>query len=215
MKPMDHKELENQEPRDFWEDRYAQSLERKRGKAGQILREKISGLTPGKALELGCSTGDDSLWLAEQGWKITAVDISTHAIQTARRLAQEAGLAEHIQFSALDLAAEFPDGAVDLVCAMYFQSPFDFPRIAILKRAAQQLVSGGHLLVVTHASPPPWATKHNPEHVFPVLESDWEALALAKQDWELLDFCVQKRLARGPDGQEAEVKDNLIFVRRN
>lgn len=48
---MDHKDLE--------------SLKRKREKASQILREKIYDLSPGKALELGCSTGDDSLWLAE------------------------------------------------------------------------------------------------------------------------------------------------------
>lgn len=201
-------------PKDFWEERYAQSTARQRGKAGRILQDKIQGLTPQRVLELGCSNGDDSLWLAEQGWQVTAVDISEHAIQTAQRLAHEAGLADRIQFSARDLSLDFPEGQFELVCAMFFQSPYDdFPRIEILKTAAARIVAGGHLLIVTHATGLPWA-KHGPkEHVFPKAQEDWQDLALG-DDWQLLELSVPARIATGPDGQQAEVKDNLIWARR-
>ncbi len=202
-------------PKDFWEDRYAASTTRQRGKAGRILQDKVQGLPPQRVLELGCSNGDDSLWLAEQGWQVTAVDISEHAIQTAQRLAQEAGLDKQIQFSARDLTHDFPEGHFELVCAMFFQSPYDdFPRIEILKTAAARVVSGGHLLIVTHATGLPWAKHSLKEHIFPKAEEDWRDLALADSDWQLIELSVPSRIATGPDGQQAEVKDNVILAQR-
>lgn len=202
-----------QDPQEFWEERYVQSLERQRGRAGLILQQELAQMTPGRVLELGCSTGDDSLWLAEQGWQVTAVDLSKLAIQTAQRLATEAGLSEHIQFQACDLAESIPSGSFDLVCALYFQSPFDFPRAQILRTAANQLVSSGHLLLVSHASSPPWR-EHTHEFVFPTPETERAELALADEDWHWLKCGTQTRVAKGPEGQEAEVKDNVILIQR-
>lgn len=204
-----------QEAKLFWEQRYAERLSRKRGQAGQFLKQLVLDLPPQRVLELGCSTGDDSLWLAEQGWQVTAVDISEHAIQTARRLAQEAGLAKQIAFLACDLSNTLPAGQFELVCALYFQSPFDFPRIKILQAAAQRIVKGGHLLMITHASGPSWSEQPQTEHPFPTLAQDWQALALSSKDWQLKHFSVETRLIKGPQGQEAEVKDNLIFAQRS
>ncbi len=203
-----------EEAKDFWEQRYVQSVERARGKAGKFLQEFVSELAPKRALELGCSTGDDSLWLAEKGWQVTAVDISDHAVQTAQRLAQEAGLASKINFSAVDLAQSFPEGEFEFACALYFQSPYEFPRAQILQTAASRIVSGGHLLLVSHASGPPWGKQLHQHHVFPTLETEINDLGLNKTDWEYLDLSEKKRLAKGPEGQEAELKDNLIFARR-
>lgn len=203
-----------QEPKAFWEQRYAESAARSRGRAGKLLQEKIAGLAPGRVLELGCSTGDDSLWLAEQGWRVTAVDISEHAVQTAQRLAQEAGLAERIHFAAGDLAESFPAGQFELAIALYFQSPFDFPRAQILQTAAARIVAGGHILIVTHASGAPWAKLPKPDYVFPTLASELADLALAEDAWHIETASVLTRVAKGPEGQEAEVQDNLIFARR-
>lgn len=205
------------DPKQFWEDRYAQSLNRQRGQAGRFLQQHITGLAPGRVLELGCSTGDDSLWLAERGWQVTAVDISEQAVQTAQRLAQEAGLATQIAFQAVDLSQHVPAGEFELVCALYFQSPYDdFPRIAILQQAAGRIVPGGHLLMVTHASAPPWAKpdENMQHHVFPTADGDWQALALPESQWRKLHVGITTRVAKGPQGQEAELQDNLIWARR-
>lgn len=41
-------------------------------------------IPPGSALVVGCGYGDDAAWLATQGWKVRAFDISTSAIRRAR-----------------------------------------------------------------------------------------------------------------------------------
>jgi 2-polyprenyl-3-methyl-5-hydroxy-6-metoxy-1,4-benzoquinol methylase len=215
MNDFNHMTQQYQAPSDFWEERYAKSLERSRGKAGQLLQQHITPMTPGRVLELGCSTGDDSLWLAEQGWKVTAVDISEQAIQTAQRLAKTAQLETQIQFLSCDLSVNFPSGDFELVTALYFQSPYDsFPRIDILQQAASRIVPGGYLFVVTHATGPSWVTPPESMPAFPTAEGDWQALGLSESDWQLEKLSVEGRVAKGPEGQMGEVKDNVILARR-
>lgn len=40
-----------------------------------------------RALDIGCGTGDNSLWLADKGFKVTGIDISEKAIRLAREKA--------------------------------------------------------------------------------------------------------------------------------
>ncbi len=52
----------------------------------------------GKALDLGCGTGRDSVDLATRGWQVTGIDIIPKAVTAARARAREAGVeAEFIQ----------------------------------------------------------------------------------------------------------------------
>ncbi|MCV7332203.1 class I SAM-dependent methyltransferase [Mycobacterium cookii] len=60
----------------------------------QSLRNLIEGsdaLPPGNALELGCGTGDCSIYLAEHGWQVTAVDYVKQALDKARAKADARG----------------------------------------------------------------------------------------------------------------------------
>lgn len=50
------------------------------------------GIAPGRALDLGCGTGTNSLYLARHGWEVVGVDFSAMAIFRARRRARRAGL---------------------------------------------------------------------------------------------------------------------------
>ena len=56
----------------------------------QSLRDLIEGtsdtpaLPAGSALELGCGTGDCSIYLAQHGWKVTGVDFVAKALDKAR-----------------------------------------------------------------------------------------------------------------------------------
>jgi SAM-dependent methyltransferase len=45
---------------------------------------------PGKALDIGCGTGDNSIWLAQQTFQVTGIDISETAIEKAREKAARA-----------------------------------------------------------------------------------------------------------------------------
>lgn len=57
----------------------------------RVLRE--AQIAPCRALELGCGTGTNAVFLAQQGFDVTAVDCSPLALEQARRKAQAAGVA--------------------------------------------------------------------------------------------------------------------------
>ena len=195
----------------FWEQRYSTMTKQPTGLPTAKLVEHTSDLQPGRSLDLGCSRGDDVLWLARQGWMALGVDISKTAIQAAAARAQEAGLADKTRFERHDLADTFPQGEFDLVTALYFQSPFEFPRAEVLRRAAAAVASGGHLLLVEHATAAPWSYKGSTP--FSTVEETFASLQLGPT-WETLWMGAPERKAKGPDDQVAHVLDNVIFVRR-
>ncbi len=57
----------------------------------RTLVEGDAALPAGKALELGCGTGDCSIYLAGHGWQVTAVDYVKQALDKARSKAKAAG----------------------------------------------------------------------------------------------------------------------------
>lgn len=59
------------------------------------LRALIEGdgaLTPGSALDVGCGTGDNSIYLAKHGWRVTGVDYVAKPLEAARAKANAAGV---------------------------------------------------------------------------------------------------------------------------
>ena len=114
----------------------------------RFLAAEITGLRPGAALDLGCGAGRNAVWLARQGWRVTAVDFSDVALRMARALAAEHRVAvEWIEADALGWTP--PARAYDLVCVLYLQLPAPERRLA-LARAAEAVRAGGILLVVGH-----------------------------------------------------------------
>ncbi|MEZ6047371.1 MAG: class I SAM-dependent methyltransferase [Planctomycetaceae bacterium] len=77
----------------------------------KVLQEQ--NIQPGRALELGCGTGTNSIYLAKQGFDVTAIDISERALETAAMKAHEANV--EVRFILGDL------------CDLHLvTSPFDF-----------------------------------------------------------------------------------------
>lgn len=137
------------------------------GRVNVALAKLAEPMTPGRALDLGCGEGADAIWLAERGWRVTAVDISQTALDRAAADAAAGNVGERIDFRRHDLTESFPDGAYDLVSAQYLHSTVPMDRIRLLRRAADAVARGGTLLIVDHAAAPPWSSKHGHDHQFP------------------------------------------------
>ncbi len=197
----------------IWNDIYAKGPQTSSGKPGLALSQFAGPLRPGTALELGCARGDDAVWLARQGWDVTAIDVSSVALDIAARNAEAAGVVDRIRFEARDLALSFPEGRFDLVTASFLHSPQDWPRGEVLARAAAAVAPGGHLLIVEHASRAPWSW--SPENTrFPTAEDTLASMQLDPEAWAHRCLCPIARIASGPEGQSATVTDNILFLKR-
>ncbi len=96
-----------------------------------------------RALDVACGLGHNAIWLAERGWSVTGVDISTVGLHHARLAAARAGVA--VQWVAADLDRWQPPAAqFELVAVFRFWDRAVVPRIA--RRA---LRPGGVLVLET------------------------------------------------------------------
>ncbi|MEY8654544.1 class I SAM-dependent methyltransferase [Brachybacterium paraconglomeratum] len=199
-------------PTEYWEQRYSGSERVWSGKVNATMASVVAELAPGTAIDLGCGEGGDVLWLAEQGWTALGLDISATAVGRARDEAAARGL-DGASFEAVDLDAWEPEPAwVDLVTASFFQSNVALDRTAILRRAAAAIRSGGHLVIVSHAAPPSWATDHPARMVG--AEEDVAQLALPDDEWEVRIAENRPRAATAPDGSAGEHLDAVVLLRR-
>ncbi len=63
----------------------------------------LSRVNSNSALELNCGTGTDALWLARQGYRVLATDISPKMVAVTQAKLQAAGLSEQAEAAVLDL----------------------------------------------------------------------------------------------------------------
>jgi SAM-dependent methyltransferase len=198
----------------FWEDHYRAHPPSRPARVNPLLAEITAPIPPGTALDLGCGAGGDALWLADRGWRVTAVDISAEAVRRLAETARGLDLAERLSALRVDLAEEFPTGLFDLVSAQYLHTPFALPRPAVLRAAAHALHPGGRLVVVDHGSTAPWSWNQDPDIHYPTPDEVFAGLALDPAGWHLERADMPRRRKRGPDGRTATVVDNVLVVRR-
>lgn len=133
--------------RSDWDRRYETTELVWTAEPNRFLVEEVAGLAPGAALDLGAGEGRNAVWLARQGWTVTAADFSATGLAKAHQLAEAAGVT--ITTVTADVTDEVPPGPFDLVVVLYLHLVADERRRA-LRRAAEVLAPGGTLLVVGH-----------------------------------------------------------------
>jgi SAM-dependent methyltransferase len=91
-----------------------------------------SALPVGRALDVGCGTGTNAIWLAQHGYEVLGVDVAPLAIEKARAKLPP-GLS--CRFTSLDFLAEKPEGGpfqlvFDRGCFHVFDEPDDRAKLA-------------------------------------------------------------------------------------
>jgi SAM-dependent methyltransferase len=195
-----------------WDELYRESNRIWSGNPNVVLVAEVAGLPRGRALDLGCGEGADAVWLARQGWQVTAADISGVALSRAASHAASAGVT--VDFQRHDLSQTFPAGTFDLVSVQFLHFWEDFDREKILRKAAEAVAPGGVLLIEGHMDHGPFRHEGHHEIHFPTPDEVIASLAL-DDGWETLKAEIHPRFQLGPDGEDAVRTDATVKLRRS
>ncbi|WP_297081667.1 bifunctional 2-polyprenyl-6-hydroxyphenol methylase/3-demethylubiquinol 3-O-methyltransferase UbiG [uncultured Demequina sp.] len=196
-----------------WEERYQSRPAVWSGQPNQPLVDEVEHLSePGTALEVGCGEGADAVWLAGQGWLVTAVDLSPTALERARIRAEEAAVAHHITFTDEPLEPLIATaGPWNLVTSLYTH-PERGGRW-LVETLAPAVAPGGMLLVIGHHPTDPHAAEH-PQLRDAAFDAAAVADALDRTAWEV-SATVRERTTRTADGHERLWRDSVLAARRH
>jgi predicted O-methyltransferase YrrM len=193
-----------------WDERYRSKPEIWSGNPNAVLVAEAADLQPGTALDAGAGEGGDAFWLASQGWKVTAADISSVAIERAAKRASERGLA--ITWLHANLAEAPAPGTYDLVTAHFLHVPKS-EQPSLFRNLAAAVAPGGTLLVVGHDLSD-MAKLPRPD----LAEYGWtadEVAAALDGGWTVEAAEARPRQAAGPDGEELTINDAVLRARRD
>jgi len=194
---------------EFWDDRYSSSGQLWSGQPNPQLVAQTADLAPGEALEAGCGEGADAIWLARQGWAVTAVDVSAVALDRAAGFAAAAGgeIAGRITWQREDLRSWAPPPQrFDLVSAQYMHLP-EAELDALHRRLAAAVRPGGTLLVVAH-HPDDLHALTGREGMFRTAEE--LAASLDPAAWKIIVTGNVVRSATNMDGEPVTVRDTVL-----
>lgn len=201
-----------------WDERYSGDRVWS-GRPNQRLVEQTVDLTPTTALDVACGEGGDALWLAEQGWDVTAVDVSEVVLAKLAEHARERGLEDRVKIGFYDAVADprpVPHHHFDLVTVSFLHVPV--PDFADIYRGiARAVAPGGRLLVTAHhpdqAKGPKFAHGADflfgPERVIETLEAEAE-----DSEWEVEVCDAPTRMQETKDHGTLEFFDTVVRLRR-
>ena len=203
----------------FWDERYAGSDRVWSGRPNQRLTEQVADLAPGTALDVACGEGGDAIWLAKQGWKVTAVDVSQVALARVADHAEEEGVADRLKlgfYDALDDPRPAGRHTFDLVTVSFLHVPVeDFDEI--YRGIGAAVAPGGRLLVTAH-HPHDVVTGARHDHGPGLLVEPDRVLAALGADepgspGEVEVADTPERVQQSADGPLA-VRDTVVRLRR-
>lgn len=193
-----------------WDRRYLDREQLWSGQPNGALVTEVNGLAPGRVLDVGCGEGADAVWLARQGWDVTALEVSGVALQRAVEHARDADV--EIRWVHAGLAEASLPSSFDLVSAQYpalLRTPDSAAERALLVAVAP----GGLLLLVHHAG-----MDTQPVHDGGIDPADyvWPAMvaALLDDDWDVELNEQRPRIAPERGAGTHHVDDLILRARR-
>jgi len=128
--------------REKWNQRYTEGSYRKNNPV-TLLQDWLPNMPRGKALDVACGAGRNTICLAEAGYRVDAIDISCEGLKNARQKAAEQGLEVNWIEHDLDQSFDF-DTDYNLILIMWYVNP------ELITRLCDCLAAGGFLLCQEH-----------------------------------------------------------------
>lgn len=145
--------------------------------------EACGRLAPGAALDMGCSSGRNALYLAQLGFEVTAVDANANAVAALQSIAQQEQL-DNVAARVYDINQASLGASYDFIACtvtLMFLDPARVPAVLADMQASTR--PGGHNLIVAAMD-----TQAHPCPVnFPFTLAEGE-LSDAYQGWELIKY---------------------------
>ena len=198
-----------------WDHRYGGDQVWSGNPNGTLVNE-LSGVAPGRALDVGAGEGGDAIWLAEHDWNVTANDVSRRALDRVAAEAERRGLridCHHVDANAVDA---FEPAAFDLVSAQYASIPRT-PDARAVHNLLNAVAPGGTLLVVSHDLEPMRAPVDRLAHGRPfdpdafVRIEDFAAALAGSSQW---DIEVHEKRPRPPGAASTHHVDDVVLRAR-
>jgi SAM-dependent methyltransferase len=135
-----------------WDLRYADNALVWSAGPNQFVESEVADLVPARAIDVAAGEGRNSIWLAERGWQVTAVDFSNAGLDKGRALHERRDPGLPINWVCADAVVDdLGVACYDLAVVAYLQLPPGQRREAV-RRTFGALRRGGTLLVVAHDS---------------------------------------------------------------
>ena len=121
-------EGESESAKARWNERYDRDMYIYGKEPAAFLEQKLDGLKKGKALVLAMGEGRNAVYLAQNGFDVTGVDISEVAIEKCNKLAKERNTT--VNAVVADLTDyDLGEAQFDLITKFYYYEPSIFPQI--------------------------------------------------------------------------------------
>lgn len=215
--------------RDYWEQHWDDSHTAAGGPDASVanphLIRETAGLVPSTALDAGCGTGGEAIWMAARGWQVTGADISANALEQAAVRATSAGVSDRVTWVEADLTTWKPEVLFGLVVTNYAHP--SIPQLAFYDRISHWVAPGGTLLMVGHLhddDPDTGGHEHGDAHDHghgdPPPAEATVTLAdirdrLDPADWRIDTAERLARILTGPGGQAVPLRDVIVRATRS
>ena len=199
-----------------WDHRY-QGEQIWSGNPNGTLVAEVGGMAPGRALDVGAGEGGDALWLAEQGWQVTASDVSKRALDRIEAEAKRRGLTVDCHHADANRLDAFTTGAFDLVTAQYASIPRT-PDGRGVRNIIDAVAPGGTLLIVNHDLDAMHAQMEANDHFMPfdpdayVQFGEFTALLSDSPAWDI-EFEEKRSRPPGSVSASHHIEDVVLRAR--
>jgi SAM-dependent methyltransferase len=197
-----------------WNQRYVEKRAMWSGNVNPVLEAVAEGLTPGRALDVGCGEGADALHLAQLGWETLGVEASSVALWRAHEEATSRSATPplRVDWRVADMARpwNWREGEYDLVSLQFIHTD-PASRAHIWAEALDAVAPGGTLLIVGHdeADAAKGVRRPPPELCFGIDD----LRALVPRGWSSVVSEVRER-TQIVDGEEKTVGDVVLVAVR-